>query len=366
MNKLLLLIVAVGMGISPAHAQDLRPEDMQFLIPPQTYTTATVEQAASAQDENGIVQDVRLKINSGEEEGKFVELQHGNMFSITEDQKVQEGQSVVLSKGTSGEITQYQIQDHFRLPGVMLILFLFLATVLFFGRKKGLMSLVGLSLTIVVLVFFMIPAIASGMNPFLVSLGGAFVITLFSLYLAHGFQKRTTIALMSTLITLVIAAILATVFANLTSLTGSGSEDAFYLTFGELAHIDLKGLLLGGIIIGALGVLDDITTAQSAAVEEIHKANTKLSRKELYKRGISVGNEHIASLVNTLVLAYAGASFPLLMLLSTDGIQPLWVTLNKEYMVEEIVRTLVGSAALIFAVPITTWLAAWSLTRQRI
>lgn len=215
------------------------------------------------------------------------------------------------------------------------------------------------------LVGFIIPSIIGGNNPFVMSLLGSGVIASASLYLSHGFSKRTTIALISTLLTLVLAAVLSIIFVEITRLSGAGTEESFFLQFGPLEQLNLKGLLLGGIIIGALGVLDDITTAQSAAVEEIHNANPKLSAKDLYKRGLSVGKEHIASLVNTLVLAYAGASFPLLLLFSIEDVEPFWVTLNHEYMVEEIVRTLVGSTALIFAVPITTYLAARAFTKQR-
>ena len=129
-------------------------------------------------------------------------------------------------------------------------------------------------------------------------------------------------------------------------------------------NINLRGLLLGGIIIGVLGILDDITTAQAAATEEIFKANRRLGFSELYSRAFSVGREHITSLVNTLVLAYAGASLPLF-LLFTLHIQPWWVTLNSETIAEEIVRTLVGSMTLTLAVPITTGLAAYYYTKTK-
>ena len=130
---------------------------------------------------------------------------------------------------------------------------------------------------------------------------------------------------------------------------------------GLLENIDLKGLLLGGIIIGALGVLDDVTTGAAAAVDEIYKANPAFTFTELYQRGLSVGREHITSLVNTLALAYIGASFPLLLLFTTNAAQPLWVALNAENIVEEVIRTLVGSTTLILAVPITTALMAYTL-----
>jgi uncharacterized membrane protein len=144
----------------------------------------------------------------------------------------------------------------------------------------------------------------------------------------------------------------------LTHLTGGGTEEAFYLQIGVLSTLNLRGLLLGGIIIGALGVLDDITTAQTAAVDEISKANPSLRFEELVKRGHSIGREHITSLVNTLALAYVGASLPLLLIFSAAHSEPLWVLLNREYIIEELVRTLIGSITLILGVPISTLLAA--------
>jgi len=149
----------------------------------------------------------------------------------------------------------------------------------------------------------------------------------------------------------------------MTRLFGLGSEESLDLQYGALKNINLQGLLLAGIIIGALGVLDDITTAQTAAVAELKLANAKLSFDELYRRGMAVGKEHITSLVNTLALAYAGASLPMLLLFTVYQ-QPLWVTLNSEFVVEEVVRTVVGSLALTVAVPITTFLAAYWFSRH--
>jgi uncharacterized membrane protein len=126
----------------------------------------------------------------------------------------------------------------------------------------------------------------------------------------------------------------------------------------------MRGLLLGGIILGALGVLDDITTAQAAAVDELHRANPSLDARELYRRGLSVGREHITALVNTLFLAYAGASLPLFILFTIYNEVPVWVALNSEFVAEEVVRTLVGSMALILAVPITTAAAATIVSRS--
>jgi uncharacterized membrane protein len=158
---------------------------------------------------------------------------------------------------------------------------------------------------------------------------------------------------------------MAIIFVAIGKLFGLGSEEAIYLQLVPLEQLNLQGLLLGGIILGALGVLDDITTAQSAAVDELRKANPALGARELYRRGLSVGTEHITSLVNTLFLAYAGASLPLFILFTIYNDMPLWVTLNSEFIAEEIVRTVVGSVALILAVPITTAAAAAIFSRPR-
>ncbi len=178
-----------------------------------------------------------------------------------------------------------------------------------------------------------------------------------SIYVAHGFNRRTSVAVGGTLISICIAIGTSLLFVWMGKLFGVGAEETLYLQTAGIGNINLQGLLLGGIIIGALGVLDDITTAQSAAVAEIADANPSLTSGELLKRGLSVGKEHITSLVNTLVLAYAGASFPALLLFVVYE-RPWWVVANTELIAEEIVRTLVGSIALMCAVPITTAIAA--------
>jgi len=220
---------------------------------------------------------------------------------------------------------------------------------------------IGLLVSVGVLLFFIVPRIASGSDPLLTSLIGSYVIACTSLYLAHGFKKRTTIALLSTCITLALAAIAAVLSVKFTMLFGMGSEESMYLQTGQFAGVNLRGLLIGGFIIGALGVLDDMTTAQTAAIDEVSKANPSLTFQELKNAGFSVGKEHIASLINTLALAYVGASLPLMLLFQENSGLPLWMVVNSETIAEEIVRTLVGSTTLLLAVPISTWCGAYFL-----
>ena len=260
---------------------------------------------------------------------------------------------------------EYFLREKYRLPSLIWLTAIFLLLAAIFGGRMGLQSAGGLIVSILILALFVVPKIIAGWNPLFVSFLGAFAITFTSLYLAHGFNRRTSIALASTMITLFIAALLAIIFVYAAKLFGLGSEEAMYLQSGPTAGINLRGLLLGGIIIGTLGILDDITTAQTAVIDELHHANATLGFSGLYRAGISIGREHIASLVNSLALAYVGASLPLLLLFSTNRSLPVWVIMNGEFIAEEVVRTLVGSSTLLFAVPISTILAAWLIPKMR-
>jgi uncharacterized membrane protein len=183
-----------------------------------------------------------------------------------------------------------------------------------------------------------------------------------TIYLAHGVSQQTTIAIISTFVSLIITIVISILFVDLIKLSGTGSEDIYSLVQGFKGTINFQGLLLGGIIIGTLGVLDDVTTTQTTTMYTLAEANPAYTVSTLFKHGMKIGREHITSLVNTLVLAYAGASigvFIYLFLGMKQGTAPLWVMLNSEFIVEEIVRTLSGSIGLVLAVPITTLLASF-------
>ncbi|MCX6779901.1 MAG: YibE/F family protein, partial [Candidatus Magasanikbacteria bacterium] len=280
--------------------------------------------------------------------------------AIAAYQKVSEGETVILAHPprTQGAIRDvYYIVDKYRLPSLGYLTLVFFALAIYFGGRRGVTAILGLVFSILIIFYFIIPHILNGGDPLKVCLVGSFAIVLVSLYLSHGFNKRTSIAVVSSIFALALAVGVDFIFVHFAKLSGAGTEEAFYLQFGSAA-LNLRGILLGGIILGVLGVLDDVTTGQAAAVEEIHLANSNLKFTDLYTRGLSVGREHITSLVNTLVLAYVGASFPLLLLYNSQKLQPVWIVVNSNFMAEEIVRTLVGSAVLVVAVPLTTFLAA--------
>ncbi len=312
-------------------------------------------------------QTLQLKILTGSEKDKLITINNGKDYVVGTFQKYSEGETVIVAKSPNtpeGKQDLYYITDHYRVPNLIIVTLIFFALAIYFGRKRGFTSIIGMMFSVLIIFYYVIPHILKGSDPFWTCVAGAVVIILLSLYLSHGFNKRTTISLVSTLLSLGLAIVIDIAFVHIARLIGNGTEEAFYLQFDSF-NINLQGLLLGGIIIGVLGVLDDVTTGQAATVEEIHDANKMLTFAQLYKKGLSVGREHIASLINTLVLAYVGASFPLLLLYSSQKLQPLWVTMNSNFIAEEIIRTLVGSSVLVIAVPITTLLAAWFYSRKR-
>lgn len=309
-------------------------------------------------------QKLQVKIKSGPEKGTTLEFEHGKQFAIQSSQLLKKGDQIVLGKtykvnGTSS----YFVADILRLPAMAVLGFIFIGLVVAVAGRRGLSAFAGLAISIAVLMYFVVPKILGGSNPVLISLVGAGFIAVVSIYLAHGFSRQTSIALLSTLVTLVIAVLLSWLFVTLMKMSGTGSEQAYLLQLGRADPLDLRGLLLGGIIIGVLGVLDDVTTAQTAAVVELESANPNLSRAELYRRGLRIGSEHILSLVNTLVLAYAGAALPIFLFFELNTTLPTWFILNGEFLSEEIVRTLVGSVTLVLAVPLATFIAATVLTK---
>lgn len=297
---------------------------------------------------------LRLRILTGPESGSEVEIDY---FRSSAAPQLDTGDKAVLSYSSAAEPGfEYQVADRDRKPVLLWLAVLFAAAVATLGRLRGLAALVGLGATLVILVQFGLPAIIDGRNPLAVSVVTAAAISFFALYLAHGFTPMTTVALLGTLASLALTAALAVAFVELAQFSGFATEEATFLEAAGLS-VDLRGLLLAGVIIGALGALDDMTVTQASAVWELRSANPDLPPGRLLAAGLRIGRDHVASTVNTLFLAYVGASMPL-MLLFVLAEQPLVGVLNSEVVATEIVRTLVGSVGLVASVPITTWLAA--------
>lgn len=380
-----LLAIAIIALPASGHAQEntnpeiIRPADTD-LLGNDSASTPTSSASPDLASEKLQTNYYLGKVTAITDDGKIVDpqtklygqqvhiaLSNGKQIVVENDyvspnNKYLAGQRVIVMAATDSTGTTYTVIDKYRIPAVTVLVLTFFLLVILLARRKGFMAILGLAASLLIIIKWEIPAILAGHNPLLTSLGVTALIAIVSLYLAHGFSRRTTIAVISTFATLVIAIFVAIWAVHFSKLSGQGSEEAFYVQVSATQNIDLLGLLLGGIVVGALGVLDDITTAQVAIVYELKHANNRLGLEELYRRGLAVGKEHIASLVNTLVLAYVGVALPLLLLLVINNqSQPLWVSLNSEYIMEEVIRAIVGSATLVLAVPIATFLAAYVL-----
>ncbi|WP_312887960.1 YibE/F family protein [Nonomuraea rhodomycinica] len=262
---------------------------------------------------------------------------------------------------TAGDEAAYQLSDHDRTSALWLSAVAFALAVIAFGRWRGVTALAGLAITFVLLLAFVIPGILEGEPPMLVAIVGAAAIMLTVLFLTHGFTLTTSMAVLGTLASLTVTGLLAYGAITFAELTGVTDDSSFMLGFST--RIDTQGLLLASVIIGALGVLDDVTVTQAVTVTELAAANPSYGWRRLYRAGSRVGRAHIASVINTIILAYAGASLPLLLLFSV-GAQPLEEVLTTPVIAQEIIRSVVGTLGLISAVPITTALAALVATRR--
>jgi uncharacterized membrane protein len=258
-----------------------------------------------------------------------------------------------------GEGEAWFVADIRRVGALGWLLALFVGGVLLVGRWRGLRALVGLGLSLAIVVAFMLPAILAGSHPVLVALVGGTAILIVTLYLSHGLNAMTTAAAVGTLGALVVTVVIALVAIDATRITGFASEEAVFARFA-LGELDLAGIVLAGLIVAALGVLDDVTVSQASTVFALHDADPSQPFSALFLRGMRVGRDHIASVVNTLFLAYTGASLALLILFSTSGLTVMEL-INSEQVAVELVKTLVGSMGLLAAVPLTTMIAAASV-----
>lgn len=320
---------------------------------------ANAQQSASSATSDAC-QKATIEVESGPDKGTtFTEV-----VQPDQTRRYSEGQGVVLAYAPNAPAgLRYAVTDVDRGFPLALLAGIFAVAVIVVGRLRGLMALVALIISFGILTLFILPAILRGDNPLLVAVVGGSAIMLIALYLCHGVNARTSVAVIGTLCSLLLIGILGSVFISWAHLTGNTSDETG-LIHNLYPDIQIKGVLLAGVIIGSLGVLDDVTVTQTSAVWELKDADPGASWRKLYGAGMRIGRDHIASVVNTLVMAYAGAALPLLLLFSIARSGVLRVA-SSELVAEEIVRTLVGSIGLVASVPLTTALAALVVSADR-
>jgi uncharacterized membrane protein len=327
---------------------------------------ATVTMASTgpcSYDASAECNTVSFLITSGPDAGTSASIEPSREADTTASE-LEAGDDIVLNDAGADvpPEARYSFADVQRTRPLLVLALVFAAAVVAFGRLRGLLALAGIAVSLGVLLVYVFPALLHGSSPIGVALTGSAVIAFGTLYLAHGVSDRTTVALLGTFGSLLLTAGLAVGFARAAELSGLASEESITL-LAFAPDLDFRGLLLAAVIIGALGVLDDVTITQVAAVWELHASDPEAGARRLYGPSIRIGRDHIASTVNTLILAYAAAALPLLLLYSESGLAFADV-LASETIAVEIVQTLVGSIGLVASVPLTTAIACWVVTRR--
>jgi uncharacterized membrane protein len=341
---LFYVLLAIALT-TPAHAQELQHNNYQGKVT-EVKNTADVQQAT-------------VVITQGAKKDQKVEVTYDTAFSKN-NVEYKTGDKVMLlgiTDPSSGSETFY-ITDFDRRTPLAWLLVIFIAIVLAVSKKWGLASLAGMLYSFLVIFKFILPLLLKGYNPLLIAIMGAFCITPVTFYLSHGFNRKTTVALMSTIIALSLTGLLAWLFIIAAKLTGFGSDEAFFLQILKGETVNIQGIFLAGIIIGTLGILDDITISQAAIVQQLKNSLPDIEDWKLYQKAMEIGHDHIASTVNTLILVYTGAALPLLLLFTNSSVA-FGQAINYEIVADEIVRTLVASIGLVLSVPISTLLAVY-------
>lgn len=347
-----LLLLPVG-----AVAQEVHQEFQETISAEVLEIVDEYERDITGTDATAQVQEVRAVLKKGDREGEVVSFDN-------ELVDLQKGDKIFVDRNVTIGGEEYFLYSDFERRGVLLaVAALFMVMLLVLAGWQGLRAIASLGLSIAAIIFLLVPALLSGWSPVLASVGIAGAILAVVLFGTHGFKPRTYIAFGGTFFAVILTGVIAWASTYTMRLTGFSSDASVYLNFATNGQLDLTGLLLGSIIIGILGVLDDVSITQASVVQELKAANNKLEFRDLYIRALKVGKDHIGSLVNTLALAYVAISLPLIMLY-THGDSSLLEVINQEVVAAELLRIIVGSIGLIMAVPTTTAVAAWYFSKR--
>lgn len=315
-----------------------------------------------------ITQDYQIfdvEILEGQFQGVITSVDYGRRQLSSTSVKIRPGDQILVTVGQRPDTQEVRafFTDFVRNRSILYLFLIFVFFSVLISGWKGVRSLLGILFSLAIIIFYILPQILAGNNPVWVSITGSFLFLSISQYLVYGWNLKTHSAVIGIFISLIITGLIAAYFINFTRLTGFGDENAMFLAQTSAQNINMRGLLLAGMIIGALGVLDDLVISQASAVFELNAANRALGFRGLYQRAMNIGRDHVAATINTLVLAYAGASLPMFLLFSLNNQNPAML-INVSFVAEEIVRTLVGSIGLISSIPLTTALAALVATRH--
>lgn len=364
---IILMIIFIAVLLSqPVFAMEPEyEEEMEFVNLTERGTVLEAGEVEPVEGQFFRVQYVTVRIDSGNRKGEIVEVENSLSDHQYYDIIVEKGQKVVLmlEEYEDGSFRTY-ISDYYRANYLGYLLILFALLVIVIGRIKGIKALVSLAITIAAVLFVMLPLMLKGWDPILVSVITAVVVTIITMVLVAGFNHKTISAIMGTSFGVIIAGLIAFYIGNKASLSGLSAEEATMLMYiPQGIEFNFRQLLFAGIIMGSLGAAMDIGISIASSIEEIHKANPRLSRGRLFRSGMNVGKDVMGTMVNTLILAYTGTSIPMLLLFMAYETE-LSKVFNLDVIATEVVRSLSGSIGLILTIPITALFASYYSKEQ--
>ncbi|MBA3781341.1 MAG: YibE/F family protein [Nocardioides sp.] len=374
LTSLILAAVVSVIGVlalwpSSADVDDV-VEAVEFAAPGVTFPTAVVDsvQPSCPRAENGGVTsgescgNIEATVSNGAGKGESVTVPVAPQVT---DSGLVPGDDVRLQRtpAAEGADASYGYFGTERPTPLLVMTLVFALLVVVVARWRGLLALVGLAFSGLLIWEFMLPALLTGESGLLVGLSGSATIMFVVLYLTHGVSMRTSAALAGTLAGVLVTAGIGVVAVSATRLTGIADESAGLLS-SYVGDLSFQSLMACATIVAGLGVLNDVTITQSSSVWEIRAASPTMSRGQVFASGMRIGRDHIASIIYTIVFAYAGTALAVLLILQLYGL-PVSVLLTTEEIGEEIVRTLASGIGLVLAVPLTTAIAAMTVPREQ-
>ncbi len=361
LNKILIVIILnillLSIGFSAVSAQENNNQIIEGVV-------EDLQQGHRIVAGNDVeYQDLSVKIDSQfiPLVGEYIQVQNGGIVMMQQEFAIGDHIRINVGKDNQGN-NIFQVLGFVRRNTLFVLFLLFVIVVIVVGKKWGVMSLISMGLSFLIIYKWVLPSIMAGSNPILIVILASIIIIPLTFYVSHGFNLKTHVGVISTFMGLIFTGLLAKIFIVATHLTGFSNDESNFLHIQRSGSIDIIGLLLAGIIIGTLGVMDDITIGQSSLISQLKKTNPMLSARALYIKGMEVGQDHISSMVNTLVLVYAGSAFPLLLMFVGSN-RSLAEVFEFEIITEEVVRMLVGSIGLVMIAPIATFIASIVFSR---
>ena len=363
-SNLFTILIAVALVLVFVFTLNKPPADE---APDMGYTADTVKAEVLSIAEEGSVQMgdvtqtyqiINLRVLEGQYEGQEFTTDYGRRYILPSDYLLRPGEKILVSVAQMPDGNTFvHFVDFVRTNSLIILGLFFVLVCVLVSGWKGVRSLLGIGVSVLVIIYFIVPRILNGQNPIMISLLGSFFFLTVTQYLVYGWTLKTHITMAAISLAILFTGLMALFFVDLVRLNGMGDENAMYI-LTQYNQLNIKNLLIAGIMIGALGILDDLVVGQTSAVIEIYRANPAMRFQQRFKRAMNVGRDHIAATVNTLVLAYLGASLSLFLLFSNSNVA-FSTLMNFNYLAEEIVRSLVGTVGLFTAVPITTFIACW-------